>query len=40
MPTEQIPLSRELCECRAAVREFDGQQTSEHAEAEAFTETI
>lgn len=38
---ERLPPSwREYFEERAAVREFDGGQTREHAEAEALRETI
>ncbi len=39
-PDELPPVWREFYESRAAVREFDGGQAREHAEAEAFTETI
>ncbi len=39
-PDELPPVWREFYEYPAAAREFDGGQAREHAEAEAFTETI
>ena len=39
-PDELPPVWREFYEHRAAIREFDGGQAREHAEAEAFKETI
>ena len=39
-PDELPPDWREFYEYRAAIREFDGHQHREHAEAEAFIETI
>ncbi len=39
-PDELPPVWREFYDYRAAIREFDGGQAREHAEAAAFTETI
>jgi TubC N-terminal docking domain len=40
VPDDLPELWREMYEERAAIREYDGGQAREHAEAEALTETI